>query len=143
LNRLGYRASVKWVPTVIPGAAADSRTHAQLAWFTWLQDHPSPSNFIDPLLSCSAFVPGSESNPNLAEFCDPSIDERIRRASVLQAEDRGAADALWGGIDHELVDRAPWVPLYNPRVLTVVSARVGNYQYHPFWQVLLDQLWVR
>jgi len=24
----------------------------------------------------------------------------------------------------------------------MLSARVGNYQFHPFWQLLLDQLWV-
>jgi hypothetical protein len=23
------------------------------------------------------------------------------------------------------------------------QARGGNYKYHPFWNVLLDQLWVR
>ena len=26
---------------------------------------------------------------------------------------------------------------------TLVSRRVGNYQYNPQWGVLLDQLWVR
>jgi hypothetical protein len=25
----------------------------------------------------------------------------------------------------------------------VLGRRVGNYKYHPFWNVLLDQLWVR
>jgi YVTN family beta-propeller protein len=143
LDRLGYKASLRWVSTVIPGAAADSRTHAQLGWFTWLQDHPSPSNFIDPLLSCRSFVRASEQNGNLSEFCDPTIDRQMQRAYSLQTHDPGAANALWGRIDHELVDRAPWLPLYNPRVLTALSARAGNYQYHPFWQVLLDQLWVR
>ena len=46
-------------------------------------------------------------------------------------------------IDRELVDAAPWVPLYNPRDLTVLSARTGNYQFHPYWNLLIDQLWVR
>jgi hypothetical protein len=41
------------------------------------------------------------------------------------------------------VDQAPWVPLYNPRALVVFSQRVGNSQFHPFWQLLIDQLWVR
>jgi len=50
---------------------------------------------------------------------------------------------LWTTIDHELADQAPWVPLYTPRDLTVLSARVGNYQFHPFWNLLIDQLWVR
>ena len=35
------------------------------------------------------------------------------------------------------------VVLYNPRAVTALGARVGNYRYHPFWTVLLDQLWVR
>jgi len=33
--------------------------------------------------------------------------------------------------------------LYNVRAVTLLSRRVGNYQYHPFWWWLLDQVWVR
>jgi hypothetical protein len=46
-------------------------------------------------------------------------------------------------VDRALVDQAPWAPLYNPRAVTALGARVGDYQYHPFWTVLLDQLSVR
>jgi peptide/nickel transport system substrate-binding protein len=95
------------------------------------------------LLSCRSFVPGDPGQVNFAEFCDPRIDAQIRDAEALQTRDPTGAGAAWGRIDHELVDRAPWVPLYNPQALTSLSERVGNYQYHPFWQVLLDQLWVR
>ena len=49
----------------------------------------------------------------------------------------------WAAIDRDIVDQAPWVPLYNPRVLTVLATSVGNYQFHPYWDLLLDQLWVR
>ena len=41
------------------------------------------------------------------------------------------------------MNEAPWVPLYNPRDVTVLSSRVGNYQFHPYWDLLIDQLWVR
>jgi peptide/nickel transport system substrate-binding protein len=146
LDRLGYRASLRMVPSDVPsgiGAMADSRRRGQIGWFTWYQDHPTPSNFIDPLLSCRAFVPRSWTNLNLAELCDRRIDAQIRRAYSLQRRDPAAAGAVWRQIDHELVDRAPWVPLYNPRAVTVLAARAGDYQYHPFWTVLLDQLWVR
>jgi hypothetical protein len=30
-----------------------------------------------------------------------------------------------------------------PRPSTVLSARTGNYQFHPYWNLLIDQLWVR
>jgi peptide/nickel transport system substrate-binding protein len=145
LDRLGYRASTRVISNddVGLGAFGDSRQRPQIGWFTWFQDHPTPSNFIDTLLSCRAFVPGSADNLNVAEFCDRAIDSQIRRARSLDRSDPAAAGEAWSRIDHELVDRAPWVPLYNPRVVTALSARVGNYQYHPFWNVLLDQLWVR
>jgi peptide/nickel transport system substrate-binding protein len=146
LDRLGYRASLKVVSSNNPsgiGALADSRRKGQIGWFTWYQDYPTPSNFIDALLSCHAFVPRTWGNINLAELCDRQIDAQIQQAYSLQRSDPAAAGELWTRIDHELVDRAPWVPLYNPRASTLLSARVGNYQYHPFWTVLLDQLWVR
>ena len=41
------------------------------------------------------------------------------------------------------VEVAPWVPLYNPRNLNLLSTRVGNYQFHPYFDLLLDQLWAR
>ena len=38
---------------------------------------------------------------------------------------------------------APWVFMQNELQTTLVSRRVGNYQYNPQWGPLLDQLWVR
>ena len=146
LNRLGYSASMKVITnagSVGLGDLSDSSEQPQLGWFGWYQDYPTPSNFIEPLLTCRSFVPRSQKNLNIAEFCDPTIDAQVARADALQARDPAAAGQLWSRIDHELVDRAPWVPLYNPKTLTVLGARVGNYKYHPFWNVLLDQLWVR
>ena len=44
---------------------------------------------------------------------------------------------------HQIADQAPWVPIYNPHSLVMLSARVGNYQFNPHLSVLIDQLWVR
>jgi hypothetical protein len=46
-------------------------------------------------------------------------------------------------LDRELVDEAPYVPLFNPCWPLLASRRVGNWQYHPSGEVLIDQLWVR
>jgi hypothetical protein len=42
-----------------------------------------------------------------------------------------------------MIDRAVPGLRYHPRDLTVLSAYVGNYQFHPHWTLLIDQLWVR
>lgn len=82
-------------------------------------------------------------NLNSAEFCDRSVDAQATRALTLRASSPDAAGALWARIDREIVDQAPWVPIYNPLSMVLLSPRVGNYQFDPDYQILIDQLWVR
>jgi ABC-type transport system substrate-binding protein/streptogramin lyase len=142
LDRLGYRASLRITSNLYP-TLSDSRSHTQLGWFTWDQDYPGPADFITMLLTCSAFQPATADNLNDAEFCSRKIDAEIRHATALEASDAGAASQTWSAIDRRLTDQAPWLPMYNPRLNIATSSRPGNFQYHPFYGVLLDQLWVR
>jgi peptide/nickel transport system substrate-binding protein len=83
-------------------------------------------------------------NLNDAQFCDPQIDRQIDDALAQQATNPDAARGLWERVDRQTVDQAPWVPLVNPKVVEVVSKRVGNYQYSPNgYGMLINQLWVR
>jgi ABC-type transport system substrate-binding protein/DNA-binding SARP family transcriptional activator/DNA-binding beta-propeller fold protein YncE len=142
LDQLGYRASLRVANNLYP-VASNSRSRVQIAWFNWLADYPAPSDFISLLLTCAAYVPASAANLNEAEFCSRKIDGQIRAARALEATDPGAASDAWRRIDQHITDQAPWLALYNPRQNVVTSSRVGNYQYHPFFLVLPDQLWVR
>jgi YVTN family beta-propeller protein len=144
LDELGYRASLRMVTNANAywGVLGNSRDRVQAGFFSWYQDYPAPSDFIDPLLTCGSFLPDNQNNVNEAEFCDPRIDAQAERALTSNPGDP-AAQARWTAIDQELTDQAPWVPLYNPRYLSLLAARVGNYQFHPYWNVLIDQLWVR
>ena len=122
----------------------DSRLKAQTGFSGWGADYPSAAGFIPPLLSCAAFVAAApEQNANLAGFCDHSLDKEMVRATALQAQDPPAATLLWQRIEREILAQAPVVPTDNRRNVDFLSKRVGNYQYHPQWGVLLDQLWVR
>lgn len=142
LRQLGYAAHLKSVATIAGylSMVADSRTRAQVGFAFSTADYPSASDFINPLLSCAAFTPGSPGNSNWAEFCDSRIDAQIRQAMTVTGP---AAAQLWTTIDHELADRAPLVPLVNTTWIDFVSKRVGDYQFS--WQAgpLLDQFWVR
>ncbi|HEY4462821.1 MAG TPA: ABC transporter substrate-binding protein, partial [Streptosporangiaceae bacterium] len=145
LDQLGYRASLRLVdPNAYWNVFGDSRDRVQIGFSGWFQDYPAPSDFIDPVLTCGSFLPANPGNNNTAEFCDPQVDAQARQALAhQQVGDPATAAAQWAAIDHEIVDQAPWVSLYNPRDLTVLSARTGNYQFHPYWNLLIDQLWVR
>jgi len=45
-------------------------------------------------------------------------------------------------VDRKVTDLAFWAPLVNEGT-RFVSARLGNYQFHPQWGILLDQAWVQ
>jgi peptide/nickel transport system substrate-binding protein len=119
----------------------DPRLRIQAGVLSWQSDYPAASNFLAMFFGCRA--PGAASSLNGAQFCDAGIDGQITRAVGLEATDPSIANSLWSRIDRELVDRAPVVPLVNPRQVDFLARRVGDYQYSPQWGVLLGQLWVR
>src|SRR6185503_16135845 len=140
LRRLGYRASLRIVPDeAFFKIASDPRNRAQVISGGWNAGYPAASDLIAQHLSCR----GLRAGQNAGRFCDPAVDRRIARAQSLQIADPRRADALWAKIDHELVDRAVTVSLVTPNATDFVSKRVGNYQFHPLWGLLIDQLWVR
>jgi peptide/nickel transport system substrate-binding protein len=149
LDSLGLRATVRSIEpvpdaTVYFNMVSDPENRAQMGFGAWAADYPSAAGFIPPLLSCAAFVPSSPGqSTNLAQFCDPAIDEQMARATSLQSQDPPAAILLWQRIERELLTQAPVVPTTNQRNADFVSERVGNYQYSPQWGVLLSQLWVK
>jgi ABC-type transport system substrate-binding protein len=53
------------------------------------------------------------------------------------------ASALWRRVETSLADQAPTVPLVNDNNISLTAERVGNYQDHPLYGPLLEQLWVR
>ena len=136
LRALGYRARLKEVNDLTRYFAAiqDPKTQAQSgiagAYGVTL------ATLALEALTCG--YPG-----NHAKFCDRELDRQFRRSLALLETDPGAAARMWARSDRQLVDQAPWVPLYTPRTPFFVSKRVGNWQFHPYNRLMLDQLWVR
>ncbi len=140
LRRLGYRASLRIVPDeAFFKIASDPRNRAQVISGGWNAGYPAASDLIAQHLSCR----GLRAGQNAGRFCDPAVDRRIARAQSLQIADPRRADALCAKIDRELVDRAVTASLVTPNATDFVSKRVGNYQFHPLWGLLIDQLWVQ
>ena len=141
LRKIGYASSVRQFDDAgrYYEYVSDSRNRAQIGWAGWVPDFLSASNFLRPLFTCKAFIPKSTANFNLFEFCDPTLDAKMKHAAQLQGSE---ADELWAQVDRELVDQAVTVPWSIPRKRVLVSERVGNFQAHPLWGTLIDQLWI-
>ena len=148
MNRIGLRA------TVDPFLDAEGRprddyfdvvtdpsTHTMTTFFGWVVDFPEPSNVFGPLLHCDRNL--DDGNTNTSFFCDRRIDAAMARALELQRTDPAAGAAAWAAIDRAVVDQAPWVFLTSDLGFDVVSERLGNYQHHPTYGMLIDQAWVQ
>jgi peptide/nickel transport system substrate-binding protein len=139
---LGYHPSVKYYSDIRKyydalQKAPKTLPHAGLNG--WVADYPAPSNFIE-VLSCRKL---DDPGQNPAHYCSQEFERKINSAVALQSRDQTAAARLWTQIDRAATDTAAIVPFATPRSVDLVSKRVGNYQHHPLFGVLLDQLWVR
>ena len=137
LGRLGYRAELKQLPDLSTYFTTLGRTPSAQAGFAgWFGTQVATDMF--GTLNC-------RNASNWTGFCDARIDAQVRRLAREQASDPTVGAALAAKIDREIVDEAPWIPLFTPRFADFVSSRVGNYQANTYSAptVLLDQLWVR
>jgi peptide/nickel transport system substrate-binding protein len=134
LRQLGYRARLRLVShAALDALPARVFRRIQLIPAAW---GDTPNGYFRTWFACH----GSNSH---GWFCDPGADRLMRRAQALKATQPRAAAALWARIDRRLVDAAAWVPMVNEHGLDFVSSRVRNYQVHPYWGVIVDQLWLR
>jgi peptide/nickel transport system substrate-binding protein len=136
LNEIGFKATLREVDLdTFFSELFDPKKgpKVQAVLINWFPDTTSPGRTI---FTCN--------DPNnLSRFCDPAFDAQVKKAQQIDETDAAAAGDAWAKVDRMLVDEAPIAALVNQREADFVSARVGNYQHHPQWDILLDQLWVQ
>jgi peptide/nickel transport system substrate-binding protein len=145
LNSIGYKASIKPLSQNIEfNYIQNTNNKVQISVTQWYQDYPAASDFLKVLLGCANFHPGSDNSINIAGLCDKSLDAKMATAETLELTNQTAANKLWGQIDEQLMTKdAPWVPLFNPKLLDFTSSKVGNYQFSLQFYMYVDQLWLK
>jgi peptide/nickel transport system substrate-binding protein len=145
LDSIGYKATPQLLSGSIQYPFVQNSANLgkwNVGWSAWYQDYPAPSDFLNVLLGCGSIHPNSDASPNIAEFCDKSIQAQINKAESEEATNPSGAAALWTAVDHEDTSQAPWVDLYNPKQIDFLSKNVHGYKWNPQWYILIDQLWL-
>jgi peptide/nickel transport system substrate-binding protein len=140
LNSLGYKATLQAMsPDIQYPYVQNSKNKPQFGLSQWYQDYPAASDFLNILLGCPSFHPNSNSSPNIAEFCQQSIQAQMNKALALGVTNPEAANTLWQTVDRQVTDQAPWVAMFNPKLIDFVSSRITNHVFSPQWYFLLDE----
>jgi peptide/nickel transport system substrate-binding protein len=145
LDSIGYKAT----PQVLASGPqypfvqnSDNAAKWNVGWSAWYDDYPAASDFLNVLTGCGSIHKGSDASPNIAEFCNQSIQAQINQAESEAQADPAAATAAWTKIDQEITNQAPWVDMYNPKQIDFLSSNVHGYEWNPQWDILIDQLWL-
>jgi peptide/nickel transport system substrate-binding protein len=145
LNAIGYKASTQLLAAGIQYTFVQNSSNSSkwnVAYSQWYQDYPAASDFLNVLLGCGTIHPNSDASPNIAAFCDQAIQSKINQAEAEGATNPSGAAALWTQVDHADTNAAPWVDLFNPKQIDVLSHNVHGYSWSPQWYILIDRLWL-
>jgi peptide/nickel transport system substrate-binding protein len=137
LKSIGYDASVKALSQNIQFTyIQNTNNKVQISVSQWYQDYPAASDFLNVLLGCGTFHPGSDNSPNIAGFCDKTIQDKMNAALALGVTDPAAANKEWAVIDRMVADQAPVAVLFTPKYIDFLSKRVKNYVFNAqyYWQ---------
>ena len=144
LNDLGYKASVKPISSNIQFTyIQNTNNKVQISTAQWYQDYPAASDFLNVLLSCDSFHPGSDASINIGGMCDKDLDARMKATLKLALTDPDGANAEWAKIDQAYMEKAPWVPLFTPKHVDFVSKRLGNFTFSNQFYWLPALSWVK
>jgi peptide/nickel transport system substrate-binding protein len=145
LNAIGYKASTQLLAAGIQYTFVQNSSNSSkwnVGYSAWYQDYPAASDFLNVLLGCGTIHPNSDASPNIAAFCDQSIQSKINQAETEGATNPSGAAALWTQVDHADTNAAPWVDMFNPKQIDVLSHNVHGYSWSPQWYILIDRLWL-
>jgi peptide/nickel transport system substrate-binding protein len=144
LNEIGYKATLKPISANIQFTyIQNTNNNVQISLTQWYQDYPAASDFLNVLLGCGSFTPGSDSSINIAGFCDPAIDAQMQEALLKEQTSMDEANDLWAEVDKAVMTAAPTAPIFTPKLIDFTSDRVGNYQFSKQFYMLVSQLWVQ
>ena len=136
LLRAGIRLKVK----TLAGSAVytDSlglpakRVEHQMGQAGWCPDYPGDGarSFVVPLLDGRSIQPANSSN--YGEFDDPAVNAKIDQA--LSEADKAKRATLWGEIDKQIMQQAPWAPFLYDKTQFFWSERTKNWKFTPWGQ---------
>ena len=127
LAEVGIRAELKTLAQANVIAAGGDEKEAPMIWsggMAWIADFPDPSDFYRPILGCAGAVPGGW---NWSWYCNQELDKKATAADAItdpaKTEERLKA---WRGIFTQIMDDAPWAPVFNELRFTMKADRIGG-----------------
>jgi ABC-type transport system substrate-binding protein len=141
LAQVGITASIKTMDRGTYWTLIGQPGKVPAGFMVWRQDYPDPSDFILPLFSKAAAVPGGF---NASFWWDPRVESLVAEAQRMTAPDQQQERlAKFQEAQRIIMDQAPAVPLYQPVQNSMFSKRVGGFYLSPVTYYRLPDYWIK
>ncbi len=104
--------------------------------FGWWMDFPDPSDWIAPLFSKSAAVPGGM---NSSFWWSSELEKMFTDAQAMT--DPQARIDKFTAMQEYIATQAPYVPCYQPIQTTMCTETTGGFYLHPVYEIDPTQYW--
>jgi ABC-type transport system substrate-binding protein len=125
LSAIGITAEIRSLAqaNVIEAGGAGEAPMIWSGGMAWIADFPDPSNFYGPILGCAGT---GEGGWNWSKFCDESIDAMATAADSMTDPSTPERMKMWSDTYMAVMEKAPWVPVFNEQRYTMKSPRMGG-----------------
>ena len=126
LKAIGINAAIKSLAqaNVIEAGGAGTAPMIWSGGMAWIADFPDPANFYGPILGCGGAVEGGW---NWAKYCNEALDAKAAEAdAIVDPAKAGDRLEIWSDIYMQVMEDAPWAPIFNEQRFTMKSARMGG-----------------
>ncbi|MBM3263244.1 MAG: ABC transporter substrate-binding protein [candidate division Zixibacteria bacterium] len=138
LEKIGIKTGLKPVTGATRIETLGRRRTVPFGTFAWYQDYPDPSNFLDVLFNGERIT---EVNSNNVAFYDnPQVNALLRQAA--HSTDMTARLELYRQAEDLIVDDAPWVFLYHPKMYILRQPWLKGLKLNPVWPFRFERMWI-
>jgi len=125
LAAVGIRVSLQNLAqaNVIEAGGAGTAPMIWSGGMGWIADFPDPSNFYGPILGCAG---AAEGGWNWSKYCNEALDDQAVAADSFKDPGDPARLAMWSSIYSQIMEDAPWAPVFNEQRYTMKSPRMAG-----------------
>lgn len=125
LEKIGFIIKLNKVNDLITLSNSIINNKSDLYHFNWKAKYSDLDKFLSPLFHSDK----NTGTINLSRFNDIKLDNMLDRASKIPADE--FRKKIYIDMDKYLVEKAPWIFLYQPVNYVLFKPNVYNYRFHP------------
>jgi peptide/nickel transport system substrate-binding protein len=138
LRAVGIEVQLEGINQSAFEVKARSRRQVACGIWSWSQDYPDPSNFLDVLLNGDRIT--DQDCNNLAFYSNPEVNRRLALAG--DSFDPETRLRLFREAESLVMQDAPWVPLYHQQDPIIRHPRLRGDVPHPVYLWRYENMWL-